>query len=87
MLYALCVYILVARKNHRYWVHVIFVTILYVASTIGMGLKSAIYAIEGPEELLQYTLNLPLVQDSGLTPEQQLFILDLKQVLRTEYET
>ncbi|KAK1235030.1 hypothetical protein PQX77_001755 [Marasmius sp. AFHP31] len=87
VLYGLCMYILHARKRDHYKVHFALITALYVVCTIALGLKVVIYALESPVDLLEYTLNLPVFALEQLPPEQEMYLNDLKQALRIEYET
>ncbi|KAJ8089923.1 hypothetical protein PM082_018501 [Marasmius tenuissimus] len=72
VLYILCIYILATRKRNRYWVHVVLITALYVAATIEVGMKLALYTADTQSSLVEYTYSLPL-SDMGRTKVEDEF--------------
>ncbi|KAK1221121.1 hypothetical protein PQX77_016077, partial [Marasmius sp. AFHP31] len=60
VLYILCIYILATRKRNRYCIHIILITAIYIAATIEVGLKLAIYTTEAQLDTLSYSIHWPL---------------------------
>ncbi|KAJ8089949.1 hypothetical protein PM082_018527 [Marasmius tenuissimus] len=60
VLYILCIYVLATRKRNRYRVYVVLITALYIAATIEVGMKLAVYALQAQMDVHDYTIDLPL---------------------------
>ncbi|KAJ8091908.1 hypothetical protein PM082_024141 [Marasmius tenuissimus] len=83
VLYILCMHILYTRKRGGQRVHFVFTTILYIAATVAIGLKSAIYAQDSQTDLNSYTFNFMFNRLGDLTPEQTQVIGDISGDLRS----
>ncbi|KAJ8076017.1 hypothetical protein PM082_021999 [Marasmius tenuissimus] len=69
VLYVLCMYILFTRKQNRHRAHCVLVTTIYVAATIGFGLRYAIYSINNQLALIDYSNHLRPLQDQPASGE------------------
>ncbi|KAJ8089981.1 hypothetical protein PM082_018559 [Marasmius tenuissimus] len=58
VLYMICLYILLTRKRVNKHKHVVLITALFIASTVGVGLKYNIYTLEAQMGIYEYSQSL-----------------------------
>ncbi|KAJ8085447.1 hypothetical protein PM082_004263 [Marasmius tenuissimus] len=68
VLYLICIYILLTRKQDSKHRHAILITALYLVSTVGIGLKHNIYTLEAHTDLSEYSYALYTDAHTGYDP-------------------